>query len=251
MAIRTYTLANGQVADGGQVETELAEIYTNITNANIASNASIAYSKLNLALSIVNADISTSAAIAFSKLAALTSANILVGNGSNVATAVAMTGDIGITNAGVTSISSGVIVNADINASAAIEVSKTTLGTYTAPTAYSPTISADASMTISATSFVNSRYTQIGKMVIYNCSFTCTTGGTASARIRVPMPINPADTATNSFGGACRVTDASTNSPGMYRWSIGGYVEIFKQDGSNWSLSASTAVQAVIIYEVA
>ncbi len=54
----------------------------------------------------------------------LTSANIFVGNGSNVATAVAVTGDIAIDNAGLTSISSGVIVNADINASAAIDGSK-------------------------------------------------------------------------------------------------------------------------------
>lgn len=54
----------------------------------------------------------------------LTSAQILVGNGSNVAAAVAMTGDIGITNAGVTAIQGGVIVNADVNGSAAIAGSK-------------------------------------------------------------------------------------------------------------------------------
>lgn len=54
----------------------------------------------------------------------LPSAQILVGNASNIATAVAMTGDIGITNAGVTSIQAGVIVNADISASAAIAYSK-------------------------------------------------------------------------------------------------------------------------------
>lgn len=56
---------------------------------------------------IVNADIDANAAIAFSKLAALTSANILVGSAANVPTAVAMTGDVSITNGGVTSISSG------------------------------------------------------------------------------------------------------------------------------------------------
>lgn len=55
---------------------------------------------------------------------ALTNAHILVGNASNKATDVAMSGDIGITNTGVTSISSGVIVNADVNASAAIAFSK-------------------------------------------------------------------------------------------------------------------------------
>jgi hypothetical protein len=74
--------------------------------------------------SIVNADINASAAIAFSKLASLTSANILVGNGSNVATSVAVTGDVTISNAGVTAIATGVVVDADVNASAAIAFSK-------------------------------------------------------------------------------------------------------------------------------
>jgi hypothetical protein len=69
---------------------------------------------------IVNADISASAAIAYSKLATLTSGNIIIGNGSNVAASVAVTGDVTISNAGVTAIASGVIVDADINASAAI-----------------------------------------------------------------------------------------------------------------------------------
>lgn len=55
---------------------------------------------------------------------ALTSGHIFVGNSSNVAADVAMSGDISITNAGVTAIVAGVIVNADINASAAIAYSK-------------------------------------------------------------------------------------------------------------------------------
>lgn len=98
--------------------------YGTLVNANINASAAIAYSKLNLATSIVNADISASAAIAYSKLAALTSANIIVGSASNVATAVAVTGDVTLSNTGVTSIASGVIVNADINSSAAIDGSK-------------------------------------------------------------------------------------------------------------------------------
>jgi hypothetical protein len=53
---------------------------------------------------IVDADVSAGAAIAFSKLAPLDDANILVGNGSNVATKVAVTGDVTISNAGVTAI---------------------------------------------------------------------------------------------------------------------------------------------------
>ena len=78
--------------------------------------------------SIVNADINASAAIAFSKLASLTSANILVGNGSNVATSVAVTGDVTISNAGVTAIATGVVVDADISGSAAIALSKLATG---------------------------------------------------------------------------------------------------------------------------
>lgn len=73
---------------------------------------------------ITNLEIDAAAAIAFSKLAALTSGNILVGSAGNVATSVAVTGDVLISNTGVTSISTGAIVDADINASAAISLSK-------------------------------------------------------------------------------------------------------------------------------
>jgi hypothetical protein len=62
--------------------------------------------KLEVIAGIKNASIASDAAIAFSKLAALDSANILVGNGSNVATKVAVTGDVTISNAGVTAIGS-------------------------------------------------------------------------------------------------------------------------------------------------
>jgi hypothetical protein len=81
----------------------------------------------NSITNIENADIKSTAAIDYSKLAALTDGNILVGNGSNVATSVNPSGDIDISNTGVFSIASGVIVNADVNASAAIAYSKLNL----------------------------------------------------------------------------------------------------------------------------
>ena len=71
-----------------------------------------------------NAKVNASAAIAYSKLATLADGNILVGNGSGVATSVNPSGDIDISNTGAFSIASGVIVNADVNASAAIAGSK-------------------------------------------------------------------------------------------------------------------------------
>lgn len=130
-----------------------------IVNADVSASAAIAYSKLanltagNILLGnasnvptstvvtgdvtidssgvtaigsgvIVNADINASAAIAYSKLASLTAGNILLGNASNVPTSTAVTGDVTISSSGVTAIGSGVIVDADINASAAIADSK-------------------------------------------------------------------------------------------------------------------------------
>lgn len=78
---------------------------------------------------ITNTQINASAAIDFSKLAALTDGNILVGNASNVVTSVNPSGDIDVDNAGIFSIASGVIVNADVNASAAIAESKVAFDT--------------------------------------------------------------------------------------------------------------------------
>jgi hypothetical protein len=51
---------------------------------------------------ITDAKVNAAAAIAYSKLAALPSTDILVGSAANVATAVAMTGDVTISNTGVT-----------------------------------------------------------------------------------------------------------------------------------------------------
>lgn len=73
---------------------------------------------------IVNGDISASAGIALSKLATSTAGNIIVYNSSGVPTSVTETGDITISDTGVTAISSGVIVNADISATAAIDLGK-------------------------------------------------------------------------------------------------------------------------------
>jgi hypothetical protein len=73
---------------------------------------------------IVDGDINASAAIAHSKLANITAGSVLLGNASNVPTATALSGDVTINSSGVTAISSGVIVDADINASAAIADTK-------------------------------------------------------------------------------------------------------------------------------
>jgi hypothetical protein len=60
----------------------------------------------------------------------LADGRIWIGNASNTPTPVTVTGDVTFTNAGVSSITSGVIVNADISASAAVALTK--LATLTA-----------------------------------------------------------------------------------------------------------------------
>jgi hypothetical protein len=59
--------------------------------------------------SIVNADVNASAAIEFTKLENLDSGRILVGNGSNKATEVDMSGDVTIDNAGATTITANAV----------------------------------------------------------------------------------------------------------------------------------------------
>ena len=104
----------------------------NISGTLITNNDSNTVNSTMVDGSLVNTNLAANAAIAFTKLEDLTAAKILVGNASDEATAVTVTGDIGIDNAGLTSITAGAIVNADVNASAAIAGSKITTGTTSA-----------------------------------------------------------------------------------------------------------------------
>lgn len=111
-AALSFPLANnlGGTGTDSSAATGIAHVasgtwsYSAIVNADVSASAAIVYSKLSLTGSILNADISNSAAIAFSKLAALTSAHFLVGSAGNVATDVAMSGDISLANTGATAI---------------------------------------------------------------------------------------------------------------------------------------------------
>jgi len=137
--------------------------------------------------SIVNADINASAAIAYSKLAALTSANIIVGSSANVATSVAATGDVTISNTGVTAIATGVIVNADINASAAIEGSKIVAATTSVVGAVqlSDSTSTTSSVLAATPTAVKAAYDQANTKASLSTAqtFTAAQRGTISALI--------------------------------------------------------------------
>jgi hypothetical protein len=114
------------VADSSVDTLSLTSSSTKIT---ISGNSLTDTIDFNIASgAITNTEVNGSANIQYSKMENVPSANILVGNGSNKAAPVAMTGDIAITSGGVTSINTGVIVDADVNASAAISRSKVASG---------------------------------------------------------------------------------------------------------------------------
>lgn len=162
---------------------------------------------------IVNADINASAAIAFSKLAALPSAEIIVGSAGNVPTAVAMTGDVVISNTGVTAISAGVIVNADINSGAAIAFSKLAAMTSgfllvgsagTVPTAVA--LSGDATLIASgALTIANDAITTVK---ILNANVTLAKLATGIAPAAVIKFMNQVTTVGGSAAEAITVTGA-------------------------------------------
>ena len=113
-------ITNNNVDSAAAIAYSKLNLAGTIVDGDISASAAIAYSKLSLGTSIVNTDISASAAIAYSKLATLSSGNIILGSAGNVATSTAVTGDVTISNTGVTSIASLVIVNGDISATAGI-----------------------------------------------------------------------------------------------------------------------------------
>jgi len=61
---------------------------------------------------IVNADVNSAAAIAHTKLAAVADGKVIVGNGSNVPVAVAISGDVTLANTGAVTIAAGAVDNA-------------------------------------------------------------------------------------------------------------------------------------------
>lgn len=101
-----------------------------IANANIATGNTLTGNlAVSAGITIDGRDISVDGA-ALDNLNALSTGKILVGV-ANVATQVTPAGDVTIGTDGTTAISSGVIVNSDINASAAIDVSKLAAQTAT------------------------------------------------------------------------------------------------------------------------
>jgi len=149
--LQAFNKIDGNVAGKEPTITTLAASKGGLaTNASAFTGVVKANSGTFSAAALVNADVSASAAIDHSKLANITAGSVLLGNASNVPTATALTGDVTVNSTGVTAISSGVIVNADVNASAAIA------GTKISPDFGSQNVTTTGS--VSGTNVINAGY---------------------------------------------------------------------------------------------
>ena len=89
------SIDTAHIADSQVTTAKIAD--SNVTSAKIADGA------------IVNADLNASAAIAHSKLAAVPDGQVIVGNGSTVPTAVAISGDVTLANDGAVTIANNAV----------------------------------------------------------------------------------------------------------------------------------------------
>jgi hypothetical protein len=170
---------------------------------------------------ILNADINASAAIALSKLATSTAGNIIVYNASGVPTSVAETGDITISDTGVTAIATEVIVNADISATAAIELGKLADVSTSAQTASYTLVLADKN--------------KIVEMLVATAN-TLTVPPNASVAYPVGAQINILQTGagqTTVTAGAGVTINASPGLKLRTQWS---YATLVKRATNTWVL---------------
>jgi hypothetical protein len=106
IASTSTTLSNGTVMIGsssGVAAEQTVSGDITVSNAGVAAIATGV---------IVNADVNASAAIAHSKFATLTSTSLLVGSSAGVATERVVTGDVTISNTGITTIGAGTVETA-------------------------------------------------------------------------------------------------------------------------------------------
>lgn len=134
------------------------------------------------------------------------------------------------------------LTDANIAAGANIAISKTALGTYVAPTAYTPAWTAAGTAPSLGNGTITGRYTQIGKLVEFGIVLvfgSTTTMGSATWFFSIPVP-------ASSEGGIAHwgIITATGNDPGVNTYTAIGYLEdvtkvvIANSGGGNqWSVN--------------
>lgn len=146
---------------------------------------------------------------------------------------------------------SSAIVNADIATAAAIAISKTTLGTFTDWTAWTPTWTASGSMTIVDSSNTVKEYSQVGKIAHLALHSVIQTGGTASNTLIFSAPVAPTYTTSLYVHLGCRIADTGSSvSVAGYCFYNGSNFSVRKYNGSNFGIGAGIDISVSGFYRV-
>lgn len=193
---------------------------------------------------IKNADIKAAAGISHSKLANIPAGEVLLGNASNVPTATAVTGDIGITSGGVTAIATGVIVNDDISASADIDTEK--LVALTASRA--AVTGASGKLETATTTATEIGYVNGVTSAIQTQLDAKTLKSTLAAKGDIYAATAASTPAALSVSGndGYVLTEDSAEVTGL-KWTAAGTAPVFSSEMYNLGLSASVAANALTI----
>jgi len=115
---------------------------------------------------------------------------------------------------------------------------------------WTPTYSANGSMTFTSVTTHIARYCQIGKIVFFQIEARGTTGGTASDGLEFTLPITNKNTLDSDIAGGCIVVDGVYLSGLFYLVGGGSTIRVKKYDNSNYSLGANRGLVVQAFYEV-
>lgn len=116
----------------------------------------------------------------------------------------------------------GGITNYNIASNADIAISKTTLGTYTAWTDYTPTIYKNDGITAWSHTLGESRYTQIGKTIIWSLMFVPESLTNTGSYTYITLPVAAKSNATYNRNAGSAWLQWSGNS--TVGWPLGAYL---------------------------
>jgi hypothetical protein len=176
---------------------------------------------------LTNSNISASAAIAFSKLASLTSAHILIGSAGGVVTDTAVTGDISISNTGVTAYAGTVPVNKG-GTGVTTSTGTGSVVLSNSPTLVTPTIGVATATSISASTTTTSTGLQkTGQFVMTDNATTAdagyavhaTSNGTGASMTNIAGYFTAANAGTSNVGIQIDAITTGTNNYAIYSTS--------------------------------
>lgn len=230
------TLNNNRVmqSSGGAI-IEAAAITASRALVSDTNGIPVASSVTSTTLAFLDATSSVQTQLNAKQTTTLTSGNILVGNGSNVATSVAMSGDVTIDNAGATTIGAQKVGVSKMTLAANTMPANNT-GSTAAPTAVpyknvpaqalSSSISWTAGAAPSGTTNHSYSWLRIGDSVFLQLSLKYGTNGTTTSLVAIefpsdlpsPLEISGSTAASERFcNGSGEIESTNTGTPGQAR----------------------------------